>query len=97
MAVCAFCGAALADPRAVARRDVCSGCGKDLHCCLQCRFYDRQTHHECREPQAEYVAEKVEANFCEYFELMGTRRVGLAGEDPAQEKAKRALDALFKK
>ncbi|MBI2345458.1 MAG: hypothetical protein HYV03_00910 [Deltaproteobacteria bacterium] len=92
---CAFCGAALEREREIGRRDVCPACRRDLHCCLQCRFYDRNVHHECREPQAEYVKEKEVANFCDYFELYGRLR-GTPTEDP-KAKVKRALEALFKK
>lgn len=94
---CAFCGTDVGDPRSLGRRDTCRGCGRDLHSCLQCRFWDRARYNECREPRAEGVRIKDVANFCDYFELLGNPRKELTGNDPAKEKAKNALDQLFKK
>lgn len=36
---------------------------------MNCKFYDKNAHHECREPQAELVKDKKMANFCGYFTL----------------------------
>jgi hypothetical protein len=38
-----------------------------MKCCFNCKFYDREAHHQCREPQAEWVRYKEKANFCSYF------------------------------
>jgi uncharacterized OB-fold protein len=38
-----------------------------LKCCYNCKFYDRDAHHQCREPQAEWVRYKEKANLCSYF------------------------------
>lgn len=94
MAGCAFCGQALgAGP--FGRRDECPRCGRDVHCCLNCRFHDQSAHNECREPQAEQVAERDRANFCDYF-APGEGGPGAKAADPAAE-ARRKLEALFKK
>lgn len=50
------------------RRAECPKCGWDAHVCLNCRYFDRGAHHECREEQAEWVKEKEASNFCSYFE-----------------------------
>ncbi|MFK7826658.1 MAG: hypothetical protein AB8G05_21130 [Oligoflexales bacterium] len=34
---------------------------------MNCIYYDAGSHHECREPQAEWVREKESGNFCGYF------------------------------
>lgn len=52
----------------VGRRDECSQCSADLHCCKNCRFYDASSYNECRESSADVVREKERANFCDYFE-----------------------------
>ena len=78
----------------IGRQAVCPKCSSYLHCCLNCRFYDSTAHHECREPQADWVKEKEMGNFCDYFEpgQDGDSR-GLS----ASEEAKRKLEQLFKK
>ena len=73
------------------RSDVCPSCKRDLHACVQCRFYDPGYHNQCREPKAEMVRERERANVCDYFEIAPDRQ---AGEDVND--AKRKLEALFK-
>jgi hypothetical protein len=50
-------------------------------------------NNECRENQADRVVEKERSNFCDYFRP----RLGAGTGMSAQEKAKAAADALFKK
>jgi hypothetical protein len=93
VARCGFCGEDLgAGP--FGRREECPRCGRDVHCCLNCRFHDPHAPNECREPQAELVLERDRANFCDFF----SPKEGASGPtpDPAAE-ARRKLDALFKK
>jgi hypothetical protein len=95
---CHKCGAALpaATERQILRHDTCAGCGADLHCCYNCRFYDPGRHNQCAETQAEYVQYKDEANFCEYFQPGAPAgRPGGAGGTKADE-ARRTFDSLFK-
>ncbi|NRA44797.1 MAG: hypothetical protein HRU09_07570 [Oligoflexales bacterium] len=49
------------------RRDECPACHIDCRVCLNCIHYDPGAHHECREPQAEWVRDKDSGNFCGYF------------------------------
>ncbi len=49
------------------RTDACPKCDNPIKCCYNCRFYDRDAHHQCLETQAEWVRYKEKANFCEYF------------------------------
>lgn len=90
---CIFCGHALEIVDRVGMRDECPHCHRDLHACLQCQFYDEFAHHECREPQAEYVSDKEKANFCDYFVFGSAKSV--RGDKTAEAKAK--LEDLFKK
>jgi hypothetical protein len=92
---CQSCGNAIAVFGAVGRRDACPACGADLHSCAQCEFYDVYSSNQCREPQAERVADKQQANFCEFFRL-SRAIVAEPKPTPAQD-ARARLEALFKK
>ena len=42
---------------------------KEKHICLNCRFYLKGAHYDCRENIDELVKDKDRPNFCEYFSL----------------------------
>ena len=90
--ICSFCQTAIEVGDLIGRTDVCPKCDHNLHSCMQCRFYDENAHHQCREPQAEWVSNKEKANFCDYFEL-GREKV----EPKPKNDARSKLEALFKK
>lgn len=90
---CYQCGKDLESGRKIFRQDTCAGCSSYLHCCRNCRFYDLHAHHQCREPQAEWVKDKEGGNFCEYFEPATSSPEA----DSKAEAARRRLDELFKK
>lgn len=94
-ALCHRCGAEIPFVGRVGRRDICSVCGSDLHCCLNCRFYAPGHHNDCREPGADRQVDKEVGNFCDYFEL----RRGERGEQPEGNAvdARARLEALFRK
>lgn len=50
------------------RHDSCPGCGYDLRCCFNCKFYDRSAANECLEHISERISDKERANFCDFFE-----------------------------
>ncbi len=90
---CYKCGKWIEPGRKLFRQDMCDGCDSYLHCCRNCRFYDINAHHQCREPQAEWVQDKEMGNFCEYFEPADAPQT-----TPSRaEEARRKLDELFKK
>lgn len=93
MKKCVFCGAEVNDDNGIGRRDECINCENDLHCCLQCIFYDPAYANECRENQAEPVYEKDRSNFCGYFEF--GRNEQEAQTVKFETRAK--LEKLFKK
>ena len=95
MKACHSCKKELAPGRETGRRDECPHCHADLHCCLNCRFFDRSAPKQCREPIAELVREKDRANFCELFQFAETDPGVLPGSGPGA--ARKALDDLFKK
>jgi len=61
---------------------------------VQCQFYDPSASNQCREPQAERVVIKDQANFCELFRLS---RAEVSAKQSEAEAARAKLDALFKK
>jgi hypothetical protein len=94
MKKCNSCKQTLSLESKVGRRDVCPFCKADIHCCLNCTFYDRAASKQCREPVAESVKDKQKANFCDYFTFAES------SGGPAQseiEKSHRALGDLFKR
>lgn len=94
MAVCRVCNKPVAVEGKIARTAVCPSCQSDLHCCLNCTFYDKTVHNQCRETLAEWTADKEKANFCDYF-VFSDRAVSAAGNSP--ETSRKKLDDLFKK
>jgi hypothetical protein len=93
MKICHKCKIKIADDFFVGRQTQCSSCGADLHCCLNCSFYEIGTYNDCREPQAERVLDKSCSNFCDVFRFkQGTNSAGSV-TSTAQDK----LEALFKK
>jgi len=75
-------------------RDECPGCGRALHACRNCGFFDPAYNNSCRETMAERVVDKERFNFCEYF-MPGDAAVGRPVEPKAGAQSK--LEALFKK
>jgi len=94
--VCWKCGASLAVLTLPLRRlDVCKACNAELHVCKMCVDYDTSYAKHCREPTAEEVRRKDEANFCDFFKpTSGAYR---PANQPELARSKIALDALFKK
>ena len=89
---CYFCGERFEAEQRLSRSAVCEKCGRDLHCCLNCKFYDPGAHNNCREPQAEWVPDRYKANFCQYFVPTPAPL-----ESKKVREAKAKLEALFKK
>ena len=90
MPCCYRCRSELSFEGRVLREATCPSCHSDVHVCVNCRFYDRSAHNQCRDAAAEFVRDKERANFCEFFELGG--RPGGAEKAPS---AKAAFDSLF--
>jgi hypothetical protein len=94
--VCWNCGASIESLSMPLRRlDVCKACNAELHVCKQCVDYHTGYAKHCREPTAEEVRKKTEANFCDHFK---PRPRAYLGKDESEiERAKAALAQLFKK
>lgn len=95
MKICHACKRELSIEIKIGRRDECPHCHADLHCCLNCKFYDRAAPKQCREPLAELVREKAKANFCDYFVFADVQSPSAPGTGAG--KARKALEDLFKK
>lgn len=93
MPKCVFCATEVEIIDRVGRLDECPKCGKDIHSCMQCKFYDRSAHNHCRENQSEYVPDKEKANFCVFYEFGRD----VKDEVAAVNDSKKKLEELFKK
>jgi hypothetical protein len=95
MRSCHVCGKGLEGSDRVGRSEICSHCRADLHCCLNCRFYDEQAQNQCRESSAEWVSDREKTNFCDYFSFRDSAEAGRREKE--QQEARAKLEALFKK
>jgi predicted RNA-binding Zn-ribbon protein involved in translation (DUF1610 family) len=86
---CHRCGRETESDR-IAVRAVCPHCGAWLHCCRNCGFYAPGLANDCREPNAEQVADKEQGNFCDWF-----RPAAAAVAEKGARDARARLDALF--
>jgi hypothetical protein len=90
---CWKCGASLEALTLPLRRlDECKACRSELHVCRMCVDYDTRVAKHCREPTAEEVRDKTQANFCDHFKPRPGAYIAPTGEADA---AKAALEALF--
>jgi hypothetical protein len=78
--------------------ETCESCKRDLHACVNCRFYAKGLHWDCSETIQELVSDKTARNRCDWYETSPRLLVAGAGrpeERAASEKARRDLDKLF--
>jgi hypothetical protein len=80
----------------IGTRDTCPRCEADLHVCRNCRHFDPVSHHECREPQAEWVRYKDRNNYCDYFSPVSVVSASARPKTAPVEDAKKKFDQLFK-
>ncbi len=95
MRVCARCGAKVDHTSTVGRNLICSNCSAYLHSCVNCRFYRAGRHNDCTEPQAELVADKRAANFCDFFTMREARGSKSKKGDNKRDQARKDFDKLF--
>lgn len=93
MKKCHSCKQTLSFETKVGRREECPVCKADIHCCLNCAFFDRTASKQCREPIAESAKDKQKANFCDYFTFAESAERSPESEI---EKSRKALGDLFK-
>jgi hypothetical protein len=78
--------------------ETCEACGRDLHACVNCRFYSPGLHWDCAETIGEAVADKEMRNRCDWFETSPRLKAATEGrpsDRSASDKARRDLDKLF--
>ena len=88
---CAFCQHEITEKK-IHMRDECPSCGRDLHICLNCEFYDANAYRQCRESIREPVVDKERGNFCDFFRA--SQRVGVQSDKASADMKK--LHDLFK-
>jgi len=91
---CAVCGHETKE--AVTPEKTCSSCGKPLHTCTNCSFFDTSARFECRKPVEARIESKVKANECSFFQPKQIRDLRAAKPEKPRD-ARSAFDALFKK
>jgi hypothetical protein len=110
---CHSCGTQVDIAEPIPRDAECASCGMDLRCCLNCRHHDPSFNNQCRETEADPVADKDRRNFCEFFSGRAPSSAsgggaargapatgsGFARPGPVDRaaEARRALDRLFSK
>ena len=72
------------------RSDECPNCGSNAKVCLNCRFHDENAYRSCKEPQASWVKDKEQGNFCGYFEPSSAEGAGASQSDDLKK-----LENLF--
>ena len=94
--LCWKCGADLAAlTLPLSRRDECARCRAELHVCRMCVEYDTRVAKHCREPIAEEVSDKQQANFCDFFRPQPNAWV--PPDTAATDSARTELERLFGK
>lgn len=73
----------------VVRGQECPHCYARLRSCKMCQFFDQSAYNECKEPSADRIVEKENANFCDYYFLKGS-------SNDNNEQGIDAANALFK-
>ena len=91
MKVCHKCRRELPFESRILRSEQCPWCSADLHCCLNCRFHDFNSHNECREVGTELVRYRESSNYCGSFQF----RAGGGGDNDEVASAKKKLGGLF--
>lgn len=91
---CYRCGASLsALSLPLSRQDECPECQNYLHVCRMCVNFAPSRPRQCLEDDAEEVLDKERLNFCDWF--VASETAFDARRKAEEDKARRALDALF--
>lgn len=75
------------------RTTTCPDCGADLHSCVNCKYYSKNSHFDCRETIEEPVVDKENANFCDFYSVNPTPFK--TDDKSAQVLARSKAQALF--
>jgi hypothetical protein len=92
---CYSCGTEYKRLTQPGRGDTCEQCGADLRVCLNCVCYDPSVSEQCRERQADYVAVKDRANYCEFFQFTDRPSKSDPAAKSKENEARERLKRLF--
>jgi len=92
---CYSCGTEYRRLTEPGRGDTCEQCGADLRVCLNCVCYDPSASEQCRERQADYVAVKDRANYCEFFQFADRPSKSDPAAKSKENEARERLKKLF--
>ncbi len=88
------CNSEVSPSMTIGYATLCPSCAAPLKSCFNCRFYDENAYHQCREGVEEAVPDKKRANFCLSF--MINERTGTSAARPSgKEEALKRLKSLF--
>jgi len=94
MSSCYSCKKEIDSSMTIGQSTVCPHCGKPLKTCLNCRFYDVNAYHQCKESVEELIRDKDRANFCPQF-MINRNIPGVVAGNKNKEEAIKRLKALF--
>jgi len=93
---CNACGETLQSLETIDRLTPCPSCGKPLHTCTNCTFFNTGSRFECRKPIEARIESKTAGNDCAFYQPKTVRHLS-ARSPAAPNDARAAFDALFKK
>jgi hypothetical protein len=93
---CAVCGEPGKTLATIEVDSTCPKCGKPLHSCTNCSFFDSGARFECSKPIPARIESKAKANECNLFQPKVVRDLR-ASAPSTPDDARSAFDALFKK
>jgi len=96
--MCSYCGSPMPSDRSPGFGETCPTCSKDLHACVNCRFYKPGARWDCVETVEEPIPDKESRNCCDFFQTNPALHVATPGRESARaaaEKARSDLDRLF--
>ena len=71
--------------------EICETCAKDLHACLNCRFYKPGARWDCAETVEEPIPDKESRNFCDYYQTNPAFFSPTKGRQSARSAAEKAF------
>ncbi|WP_433012323.1 hypothetical protein [Treponema pectinovorum] len=93
---CRKCGKSI-EISQVYRTTTCPSCSADLHSCINCNFYSKGSHYDCKETVEENIADKERANFCDFFSFNKDSLSGanISLNSKKADEARASFNALF--
>jgi hypothetical protein len=96
--MCSYCGSPIPSDRTLGFGEACEVCSKDLHACVNCRFYKPGARWDCAETIESPIPDKESRNFCDFFQTNPVYFAQTKGRESARraaDKARSDLDRLF--